>query len=316
MTKNHPVLYPLSRLRLPLAFICAFTALLMLWSGLGLPTAPAFFGKALAEDVPDNGRAAALALLPGDRALLLQSAVDSVALGLGGALATNTDEHSRLQALTGALGALTFSLGNDIYFTAWQGTRILHAPLNADAGGLDFAESLDGRGAPFVRGMTELAPEGGFLRVLLPPQRRESPAASLRLPVTNLELESDENGLLPAKPALCPIKHDRDCRDGLGASSKTPDVDQVVYVRSIPDSDWHIAAFLPAAPSQNNWLASEVFSSVWRARDPAAATLEERFRKGLRVSGLSLAGLAGLLLLSPGVTPYIRKDEDKEGDVS
>lgn len=315
------------RLRLPAAFLCALVALPMLWAGLGLSVDRLLPGKALAGAEQDSGRAAALALLPEKRVLLLQSSVDSLALGLGAALPPDASGEDKDQALARALNALTFSLGGDVYFTAWQGTRIVHAPLNADAAGLDFASSLDGRGAPFVLGMEELAgSEGGFLRVLLPPQRRAAPAPGVRLPMDDMP-EAERSGLFPPGPALCPPDGGPACplpghaAPAQGMHGEPPaeaPVEQVVYVRGIPGNDRHIAVFLPARPGPLPPPAGEreaprpAFSSLWAPDDSLlTARKDERFRKGLRISGLSLACLAGLMLVPSARSKGGDPDTDK-----
>ena len=105
-------------------------------------------------------------------------------------------------------------------------------------------------------------------------------------------------------PDYCPInsRFAPDCggRSAPPQSVDTTPVDQVVYIRRIPRCDWHIAAFMPvdARPEQG-------FSAAWVTRtDTAMEALEADYRKGLCVSGFSLAGLAGLMLV-PG-----RREED------
>lgn len=343
MTLQH-LFHTVSRLRVPVAFLCAVSALFLLWSGLALPPPPAFLSQAQAGATPDSGRRAALALLPKEQIALLQATVDSVALGFGGAFAEEENEELKRRALSGALNALTYSLGGNVYFTAWHGTRIVHSPGNADATDMDFAASSDSRGAPFVRGMEELADKGGFLRVLLPAQQQQATAAAgtIRLPIEDTA-DFEQN---PGEAVFCPLDHAGSC-SGLAVDSnpglapqqdfdaktdarpQAAEVDQVVYVRRIPQSDWHIAAFLPVPEHKDQGLSlaqnspaqdSPVFSSVWSDdEDVLFAAREERFRKGLRLSGLSLAGLAGLMLLPSGgvLAGRLRDDGTEEkGHVS
>lgn len=327
MNSSRGIFAIFGRLRLPGAFLCALVALPMIWTGLGFSPLQVLPGNAQAEAARSDGRDAALAVMPEERVKLLQASVDSVALGLGGALAPAGDEALKRRTLAGALSALTASLGADIYFTAWQGTRILHSPGNLDAAGLDFAAALDGRGAPFVLGMEKLGREqGGFLRVLLPPQRRSRVPDQDR--AAGAGSEKDAGHLWPSGPALCPLDKGA-CPTGHEEAGDGADVEQVLYVRGIPGSNWHIAAFLPASGDGNLGSKAhapclpatpdvgEAFSSVWQKEDSTLFLRQERFLKGLRISGFSLAGLAGLLLLPAARGAAKARANDEEGaDVS
>lgn len=329
--------------RLRKAVACAFllAAVALLWAGFGLSRflpAPAL---AVAGSAPSDLSGAPLDGLPKERAALLQSTVDSVALSLGGAFAFAAQEDGafpKKQALAGALNALTFNLGSEVYFTAWQGTRIVHSPMNPDAGDLDFAEALDERGAAFVRDMERAAGErGGFIRAMLPRQMPHQPtplrlnkdAAEITRELDNLAgaiagenggggvargrviaitLRSGEEAAF-VKPAdsFCPGNTDKaSCISGknLPAPDSTP-VKQVIYVRRIPASDWHIAAFMPEETSRR--AQTEAFSAAWRDKNDTEA---ENLRKGLCVSGFSLAGLAGLMF-APGIAPRRRERDGK-----
>jgi hypothetical protein len=143
------------------------------------------------------------------RAALLQSTVDSVALGLGRAFAeeTSLDMEAKRRMLRNALSSLSLELGAGIYFTAWQGTRNVCSPVSPDAEGLDFAESLDADGTPFVLEMESLAGKGGGL-------------LHARLPLTR-----------PDEEFPGPVR------------------EHLIYARQIPGgAGIFLAAFLPVAP--------------------------------------------------------------------
>lgn len=327
------------RLRHAAAGILGTAALLFIWTGLGLSSYLPFPGAAVADAGREDNRAAALALVPEERAGLLQSTVDSVALGLGGALAAAPDQQARQEALNGALSALTFNLGGEVYFTAWQGTRIVHSPGSPDAAGLDFSGALDHRGAAFVESMEDLAlKEGGFVRALLPRQMSAQASGQMSGQMSGqtpghvsghilgqasdhtadqtpgapwpLDCEAAPDGqaaaaersIVPVAGDFCPLDHGA-CppRVSHTPAGPLPPVEQVVYVRRIPGSPWHIAAFMPASPAFTPG-AEQAFSRLWPAsgRLGAALAAKERFRQGLCFSGFSLAGLAGLLLVPAG----------------
>jgi hypothetical protein len=331
-------------------FACS---LAFLWAGFGLSEILPSPRVAVAESVPENHRQTPPGVRP-RRAELLQSFVDSLALGLGGALDALADEAARRAALGRALNSLTFALDGEAYFTAWQGTRVVHSPLTPDAADLDFADALDGRGSPFVQLMEDVAGSGGgFIRASLPPRAPrpvfggvavggDAVSAAIAVPSQKAGASGSSDGLsagiveqalaearaargLPLLPEAALRCADRAARYGLAgrtaAFPEDPDaaplpgcrrapgrssleaapVEQIVYIRRIPQSPWHIAAFLPATPLPAVTAAG--FSSVWSgaAVAPGAdSDAEEDFRNGLRVSGFSLAGLAGLLVL-PGM---------------
>ncbi len=242
----------LGRCRLPLAAaLCALTAL-CLWAGAGLPLPS--IPKAEAGTATATG--AHSAPLSEERPRLLQSSVDSLALSLRGVFNSLPDAASQEAALAKALDALTFDLGEGIYFTAWQGTRMLHSPATPDTAGMDFADARDARGATFVQALEGAAASGGgFVQATLPPYA--------------------ENRLSPDR-------------------APTP-VSQLAYARQIPDSPWHIAAFMPVTPTA---ASGKAFSSVWASvLPPNNAAAERDLRTGLCLSGASFAGLAGVLLL-------------------
>jgi hypothetical protein len=248
------------QLRFMAAGMLGMLGLALLWAGLGLSDALPMQRKAVAESVPANLQNAPLSLISREKAALLQSTVDSAALSLSGVIVAappaRADSNEAISPIASALSTLTFGLGGEIYFTAWEDTRILHSPLAPDAQGMDLADAIDGHGAAFVLCMVHAAISGGgFLTVNLPRQ----------------------------------------------FSGVTYGVDQVVYVRHIPRTRWHIAAFVPAEsrPAQG-------FSSLW-STGAGKNRYEADYRKGLSISGFSLAGLAGLMLV-PGA---IARREEK-----
>jgi hypothetical protein len=151
--------------------------------------------------------------------------------------------------------------------------------------------------------------EGGFVRALLPRQMaaRSAPPLAEAAPA---------DALFPDRGLACPIHNDpaRSCVPGRLSSSAPPQqpVEQVLYVRRIPDSPWHIAAFMPADPV-HVLGEDQAFSRLWPASGHLSAALaaEGRFRRGLCVSGFSLAGLAGLMLIPAG-RGQAREEETSE----
>lgn len=311
-----------SHCRLPAACIMGMAALALLWAGLELPDLMPKPSVAMAEETSGEGVSGATPL-ERDRALLLQSSVDTAALSLGSALVDASTETKR-DMLAAALSELTFRLGGEVYFTAWQGTRIIHAPLTPDADTMDFADALDARGTAFVLHMSDLAAEGGgFLRVTLPRQLADgmldngavppagavpARAATVRGEVKLVSEPEASEIFFALDPACCPLGTGRAADEACAAvvmlplAGMTPPpggeaVNQTVYVREIPRSGWHIAAFMPLDSVR---ARTEPFSSAWVVTQNAAqARIEGVFRKGLCFSGLSLAGLAGLMLV-PG----------------
>lgn len=366
----------LARCRMATAALFGLGAFALLWNGLGVSGLFPAPGVAVAESSSAPHREAPISVLPQERAALLQSTVDSVALSLGSVLAAQpsapgalTDRAAKRQAsLSGVLSELTFSLGGEVYFTAWEGTRMVHSPLVPDASDMDFADALDERGSAFVQRMEALAAGGGgFLQVTLPRQMagrpapgpreqsrtdhggalREGPSASVEghragdgasgitaaaiggdMGVARERARDGGRGApsdaaarvvrgavdatsrypdeiaegLSLEPDSCPVGAGRACTGGHARPAPAPRIDsapveQVVYVRGIPKSDWHIAAFMPLEPQS---ASGEGFSSLWLA-DATRVDGERQglLRKGLCLSGFSLAGLAGLMLV-PG----------------
>lgn len=312
------------RCRLPGAAILAAAAFLCLWTGFGLGDRIPLLRVAVAESVPAGSTGGLPDALSRDRALLLQSTVDSLALGLSGIFASEPfalaaeDGPSRRNTVAAALRVLTFRLGGEVYFTAWDGTQAVYSPLSPDAAAMDFADVLDADGKAFVQQMDRLALEGGgFLRVKLPRQLSpaagqfsdddalftpEEPPALVRGGVS--EVPEDMAEVLGSRPQTCPLHRPSACEGApLRNEGSGEAVEQVVYVRKIPGLSWHLAAFSPAESRP----AEHGFSRIWsgNGRDRARQEAEELFRKGLCVSGLSLAGLAGLML-----TPSRKRESD------
>lgn len=312
----------LYRCRIITAAFLGVSSLVLFGIGLGISNLLPLPKQAVAESAQADAHGLPQSVLSRERAMRLQSAVDSAALSLGSvfyeaglaaANGTPQDAEIRQSALARALSALTFGLEGEVYFTAWQGTRVVHSPLAPDAEDMDFAHALDQRGSAFVLRMEDAARAGGgFVQVTLPrqmaPQHKQdgrvvremdslvSGAISMDEPIF-LQEEAlvgpagrAQPEMFTVTPFSCPVgeKSDFPCKLTVVPPAESLDatpVEQVVYVRTIPQSDWHIAAFMPVAPEG---------SALRDTRE-----LEGDFRKGLYVSGLSLAGLAGLML-APG----------------
>jgi hypothetical protein len=277
----------MQRLRFAAAGVAGILGFALLWTGFGVADFLPLQREAIAESAPADLRNAPLSLVSKEQAALLRSTVDSTALSLSSVLASVPPpllgERESFPAVASALSTLSFGLGGEIYFTAWEDTRLLHSPLAPDAEGMDFADALDERGAAFVLNMARAAVSGGgFLQVSLP---RQFSGAEYTGEIAGATLTADDHGA------------------GVSSLADAAPVDQVVYVRQIPRSTWHIAAFMPAdaRPRQG-------FSPVWSSgADKNMDRYEADYRKGLCVSGFSLAGLAGLILV-PGHGRVRRSD--------
>ena len=340
--------------RRPLVATCLFIlSFILLWMGFGVSDLMPLPRMAVAESArPDHHNPPPAISLA--RASLLQSSVDSVALGLGSALATIADDQTRQDALGSALSTLTFELGGEAYFTAWQGTRIMHSPLTPDTRGMELADTLDEHGSAFVRTMENVADNGGgFVRVILPRQlpRRltggftaggEAVSVPLLLNIDDAKVSEgldnlsanivekaaatdkaargrclqpdpvtvrgsgimDYQAAKTVKPASdlshMPYPALRDGRIEARFLMDSTPVEQVVYIRRIPQIVWHIAAFMPVEASPG--FAGLGFSPAWSTAAADKSILlaaEKDLRNGLCISGLSLAGLAGLMI-APG----------------
>ena len=266
------------RLRFAAAGILGMLGITLLCAGFGVSDFLTLQREAVAESAPADLYSPPLSVISKEQAVLLQSTVDSAALSLSSVLASTPPsffgDREALSSIASILSTLTFGLGGEIYFTAWEDTRMLHSPLAPDAEGMDFADAIDGRGTAFVLTMAHVAVSGGgFLQVTLP--RQFSPVS-----------RADASGNLVVIQTL-----------------DTTPIDQVVYVRQIPRSRWHIAAFMPVEPRHGR-----SFSQVWsNGADKSADRYEADYRKGLSISGFSLAGLAGLILV-PGLG-WARREE-------
>jgi hypothetical protein len=234
---------------------------------------------------------------------LVQSSVDTTALSLGAVFQSLPGDATRLAVLSSALNSLTFDLGGDIYFTAWDGTRILHSPLTPDIDGSDFAEATDQHGQPFVREMAELAAKGGGrLLVSLPRPKNLGPPQGSEL-APGLEMEPDDS-LAPLPENGIPVSMELPPLSGKALAANLPPppavresetVDQMLYTRRIPNSPWHLVAFTPLdGPDREKRGFSSVFSDGYQQKVQAQA--EDSMRYGLRLFGFALTGLAGLML--------------------
>lgn len=271
--------------RIPLAGIIGFCGLFLLWLAyvdVPPPLANAFIARhpvSLSADKYDN--------TPQDEeARLLRSSVDSVALSLGSLMERIVDPASRKTLLATALNTLTYELGGEVFFTAWQGTRVIHSPMSPDAAYMDFATALDMRGTPFVVEMAQTARKGGgFIQVLLPlplPRQREAHEESRKHDSSRMR------GIVTASIST----------SSRNIINKEP-VEQMLYIRPIPHSNWHIAAFMPAPPPLLADLSAHTTASgPLIGRNVFELPAQDRLRAGLGLSGLSLAGIAGLLLVS------------------
>lgn len=322
------------RLRLAASCLLGLTGFALVWTGSGLSDYLELQPEAVAESGP-HALYAPPRHLPGKaQATLLETTVDSAALSFSGVLAEQADmENKAAPDLLGpAMTTLTMGLGGEVYFTLWHGTTMVHSPFVPDASDMDFAGSLDERGQPFVRDMADAAARGGgFVTVSLPRQFSDSgvnqvfpssahavtpdqsadlliesitrsgghganakaPACVVRGEVTDLPYGMAK--ALRGMPDYCPIENSFTAPCAATQAPPEPDlapVEQIVYVRRIPGSVFHIAAFMPL-----DGRARQGFSASWSA--PAEEGREQEYRKGMCLSGFSLAGLAGLML-TPG----------------
>ena len=236
MSKRNRIFSVKSRPRAVWAAVCAGLATFCLWLAFD-GTASLRVASAFGDESPDKDN-----LVISSREGL-RSAVDSLAVGLAG-IADDPYYAGRRAALMRALDSLTVrqSAERGVYFTAWQGTVVLHSPATPDAAGIDFADAKDAEGRPFVAHIADLARRGGgFVRVEMPVRRA-----------------------------------------GQGVVQET----QIIYSRTIPDSDLHIAAF-----------ASE--RVLTQATEELLPEPLQDVRRGLCVSGFSFAGITGVLLAVP-----------------
>ena len=314
----------LFRLKCGLAGLCLAGAILCIWAAAGIPFPFSGAGIAAAGSEPGNsGESDSSTQL---RKMLLQASVDSAALGISGILDNLPDAEAKRNALAAALDSLTFDLGAPVYFTAWEQTRLLHSPLTPDTENMDFADALDSRGVAFVRALSGcLENGGGFVQVLLPrqnfdrnghttqlPEQQTDPQASPHMSGSSVAIGQAVNATGGISLAVSPLYM-------TPVAPRVVEEIQIVYTRAIPNSQWHISAFMAApeedaargpantgSPSEQT-IAGSAFAtnanqpiSVWQStimddKDAAAAS-DADLRKGLTVSGLSLLGIAGVLI--------------------
>ncbi|MDR1360016.1 MAG: hypothetical protein LBJ82_03450 [Deltaproteobacteria bacterium] len=274
-----------ARLRAWLAGFCLLLALACLcWGGGLFP--PGFASARSPHASAQSGAQEHLGL----KKQLLQATVDSAALSLAGILAGQTDPDVRRGLLMAALDALTFDLGAPVYFTAWEDTRLVHSPLTPDTENFDFGEALDGQGLNFVRILSAVSEtDGGFLQVLLPrhvfdhkgSNRRTASGPSAR----TTGAVSPAFAATPLFPAESFPREEEDLR--------------IVYSRLIPGSSWRISAFMSVSGdfAADPAPGLERAGLVWDVQERPKGPLPADLRLALCVSGFSLLGLAGVLLL-------------------
>lgn len=102
---------------------------------------------------------------------VLKASVDSLAVSMGGVFAALPDAGARQAAMQGALDTMSFQPDAAVHYTAWEGTTMLHSPLTPDTTGMDFQRAEDIDGARFMYHVAELADQGGFVSLVLPPAR-------------------------------------------------------------------------------------------------------------------------------------------------
>lgn len=307
-----------------IAGFCGVVGLFMLFVGLGLAGILPLPRSASAGDT----RAASglsESVVSRQQAALLQSTVDGAVISLGGLYAADNAAEDEADspaadAPAGVLGALTFELGSEVAFTAWEGTRMVYSPTTPDAEGMDFADAQDGRGIAFVQLMAEAADNGGgFLQVDLPrmmPRQGAVPPKCRAVRGGEMHPHSvAEDGMAPETAGsvdiLMPEGESGVCilTKGPGLRLDKAPVPQVVYVRPLPYGEQYVAAFMPVdstAQPLEELFSSAVFvqekQRVFEARDSLGL--------GLSVSGFSLAALAGLVFTPASLR---RRHERKNG---
>lgn len=161
--------HAMSRPHIPWRFffsgILACLALLSFWVSFGgftgnLTLSPSHADAA--EGTYLSGKA------PVHSADTLKGAVDSLALGLGGAMQQLGSQEAKLAALREALDSLSLQPGQSVSYTAWKNTQVLHAPMAPDAAGIDFHTATDSYGNTFMTDVAGQAALGGFVNVLMP----------------------------------------------------------------------------------------------------------------------------------------------------
>lgn len=149
------------RCRLLLAAFFAVLSLACLWQG--------------AAPEPSAVQALAGSPLPTTKAEAeakerLKPIVDTLAHSLGGILA-NLPQETAANALFAAADSLTLSHnGQEVYYSIWQGTRLIHSPMNPGEEELELGQSTDTAGVPLMEELAKGAPFGVFLPFsMLPP---------------------------------------------------------------------------------------------------------------------------------------------------
>ena len=292
----------LFRIKCVIAAFCLAGGFSCLWIAAGMPSLISGPGVASAESsfgVPAEGTPEAE--YTELRKMLLQASVDGAALGIAGILKNLPDETAKREALFRALDSLTFDMGAPVYFTAWEQTRLLHSPLTPDTENMDFADALDSRGVAFVRAQADcLKNGGGFSRVILPRQTFGNPSGKF-----SAATETSGSSVAAGTATLATGDVSLAASPLYAVASETTQREeeeaQIIYTRPIPNSNWHISAFMPLPEEPLHAAAPEdgKLVSVWNASfledKNAALAADLGLRKGLCVSGLSLLGMAGVL---------------------
>ena len=163
MSASSPIHALLANWRFIVAGAFGLLSVGCLWAGfdvrLSIKTATA--GQYSSETVTASPQAFALSTVDS-----LRVGVDSIALSMAGTFEALPQAPLRKETLNRALDRLTFEQDGDVYFTAWEGSRILHSPLTPDTDGMDFRSATDANGRPFVQQCDDMAQRGGgFVRV-------------------------------------------------------------------------------------------------------------------------------------------------------
>jgi hypothetical protein len=176
---------------------------------------------------------------------------------------------------------------------------------------MDFADALDSRGVAFVRALADcLENGGGFVQAVLPRQNFDRSISSIAgttlkaggTPVATGATTTVPGGIALAEPPL----YTPSSRPGAHSVEEM----QLIYTRPIPNSSWHISAFMavpetsatsgPSCVSATENNADEpicVWESTLLEVKDAKNQAESSLRRGLYISGLSLLGMAGVLVL-------------------
>lgn len=105
----------------------------------------------------------------------LKPIVDTLALSLGGILA-NLPQGAAADALFAAADTLTLGQnGQEVYYSIWQGTRLIHSPMNPGEEDLELGQSTDTAGIPLMEELAKGAELGIFLPFSLLPTDEGGP---------------------------------------------------------------------------------------------------------------------------------------------